>query len=139
MVERRGAPADPPHSRRSYRSRGRSLRISYGSRVVAGSLFAFPDSESGSFRSKLAASLGQLSRDRVYVGASSWKYEGGLAEIYTRANYLSRGKFSKRVFEAECLREYAEIFPTVCGDFAFYQFPSEVFWRRLFSQAPAGF
>jgi len=107
--------------------------------VVTGNLFDFPDSESASFRSKLAASLSQLSGDRIYVGASSWKYEGWLDQIYTRANYLSRGKFSKRVFEAECLREYAEIFPTVCGDFAFYQFPSEIFWQRLFSQAPAGF
>ena len=107
--------------------------------MVTGNLFDFPDSESASFRSKLAASLSQLSGDRIYVGASSWKYEGWLDQIYTRANYLSRGKFSKRVFEAECLREYAEIFPTVCGDFAFYQFPSEIFWQRLFSQAPAGF
>jgi len=66
--------------------------------VVTGSLFDFPDSEAASFRSKLAASLGQLSRDRIFVGASSWKYEGWLDQIYTRANYLSRGKFSKRVF-----------------------------------------
>jgi len=27
----------------------------------------------------------------------------------------------------------------VCGDFAFYQFPTEDFWRRLFGQAPEGF
>ncbi len=31
------------------------------------------------------------------------------------------------------------MFPTVCGDFAFYQFPSEDFWRRLFQQAPPPF
>ena len=31
--------------------------------------------------------------------------------------------FRRKRFEAECLREYAETFPTVCGDFAFYQFP----------------
>src|SRR5262249_15583049 len=53
--------------------------------------------------------------------------------------YLSRGRFSKKAFEAECLREYTEIFPTVCGDFAFYQFPGEDFWRRLFAQTPQGF
>ena len=47
--------------------------------------------------------------------------------------------FRGRRFEAECLREYAETFPAVCGDFAFYQFPSEEFWRRLFAQTPEGF
>ena len=59
--------------------------------------------------------------------------------MYSRERYLARGRFSKRVFEQECLREYAETFPTVCGDFAFYQFPSDEFWRKLFAQAPAGF
>jgi len=43
------------------------------------------------------------------------------------------------VFEAECLREYAETFPTVCGDFAFYQFPTAGFWSKLFSHVPEGF
>jgi uncharacterized protein YecE (DUF72 family) len=43
------------------------------------------------------------------------------------------------LFEAECLREYAETFPTVCGDFAFYQFPTEEFWRNLFARTPSGF
>ena len=58
----------------------------------------------------------------------------------TRASATCRaGGFRKRLFEAECLREYAETFPTVCGDFAFYQFPTEDFWRKLFRQAPASF
>ena len=47
--------------------------------------------------------------------------------------------FSKKLFEAECLREYSEVFPTVCGDFAFYQFPTEEFWNKLFGQAPQHF
>jgi uncharacterized protein YecE (DUF72 family) len=107
--------------------------------VVTGSLFDFPDSDAAIFRRKLSDALRRLAQDRIYVGGSSWKYEGWLDQIYTRSNYSSRGKFSKKVFEAECLREYAEVFPTVCGDFAFYQFPAEEYWRRLFHQAPAGF
>ena len=107
--------------------------------MVTGSLFDFPDSDSALLRRTLAQSLAALARDRIYVGTSSWKYEGWLDQIYTRSNYLSRGKFSKKAFEAECLREYAETFPTVCGDFAFYQFPSEAFWQRLFQQAPPEF
>ena len=35
--------------------------------------------------------------------------------------------------EAECLCEYAETFPTVGGDFSFYQFPTPEFWSRLFA------
>src|SRR5260221_383144 len=139
MVERRRARDDPPDAGRRHRSRRRPLRISQGPRVVTGNLFDFPDSESPSFRSRLAESLAGLARDRIYIGGSSWKYEGWLDQIYTRSNYLSRGRFSKKAFEAECLREYTQVFPTVCGDFAFYQFPAESFWQRLFSQAPAGF
>lgn len=103
--------------------------------VSTGSLFDFPDSESAVLRN----ALNGLSGERIYIGCSSWKYEGWLDQIYTRSNYLSRGRFSKKAFETECLREYAGIFPTVCGDFAFYQFPGESFWQRLFAQTPAGF
>jgi uncharacterized protein YecE (DUF72 family) len=103
--------------------------------VSTGSLFDFPDSESAVLRS----ALGGLAGERIYIGCSSWKYQGWLDQIYTPSNYLSRGRFSKKLFEAECLREYAGIFPTVCGDFAFYQFPSEGFWQRLFALTPEGF
>ena len=48
----------------------------------------------------------------------------------------TRGKFSKARFEAECLAEYAEVFPIVCGDFSFYQFPSPEYWFKLFAGAP---
>lgn len=107
--------------------------------MVTGSLFEDPYSESAAFRNKLADALAALARDRIFIGTSSWKYEGWLGQVYTRSNYLYHGRFAKKTFEAECLREYAEIFPTVCGDFAFYQFPSEPFWQRLFERAPAGF
>jgi uncharacterized protein YecE (DUF72 family) len=90
-------------------------------------------------RDALAARLRALAAQGVYIGGSSWKYEGWLGQIYSRERYLSRGRFSRKLFEAECLKEYAETFPTVCGDFAFYQFPTEDFWRKLFAQTPAGF
>lgn len=90
-------------------------------------------------RERLAASLAELAGGGVYIGGSSWKYEGWIGQIYRRSNYLARGKYSRRQFEETCIREYASIFPTVCGDFAFYQFPTQEFWRRLFSQVPEGF
>jgi uncharacterized protein YecE (DUF72 family) len=84
----------------------------------------------------LGARLGKLAQEGIWIGTSSWKYEGWLGQIYDRERYVSRGKFSKKRFEAECLAEYAETFPVVCGDFSFYQFPPPEFWRKLFTAAP---
>jgi uncharacterized protein YecE (DUF72 family) len=96
------------------------------------------DSPSGFDRDALAGRLAALARDNIWIGTSSWKYEGWLGQIYTTERYLTRGKFSKSRFEAGCLAEYAETFPIVCGDFSFYQFPSPEYWRKLFAGAPAG-
>jgi uncharacterized protein YecE (DUF72 family) len=103
---------------------------------VVGPLFEEPG---GFDRDALADRLRALASQQVYIGGSSWKYEGWLGQIYRRERYLSRGRFSKTHFEAECLREYAETFPTVCGDFAFYQFPTDDFWRKLFHKTPGHF
>ncbi len=89
-------------------------------------------------RAALARRLRALAQENIWIGTSSWKYEGWLDQVYTRERYLTRGKLSKKRFEAECLAEYAETFPIVCGDFSFYQFPSPEFWRRLFASAPPG-
>jgi uncharacterized protein YecE (DUF72 family) len=88
-------------------------------------------------RAGLAARLRTLRDQGIWIGTSSWKYEGWLGQIYTRERYLSRGKFSQKRFEAECLGEYAETFPIVCGDFSFYQFPTPEFWQKLFASAPS--
>src|SRR5688572_12128003 len=88
---------------------------------------------------RLAPALRTLAERGVYFGTSSWKYEGWLGSIYTPERYITRGKFSRKKFEAECLREYAETFPVVGGDFSFYQFPTAEFWTGLFSRTPASF
>jgi uncharacterized protein YecE (DUF72 family) len=103
---------------------------------VVGGLF---DDPTGFDRDALAEKLRALADRNIRIGGSSWKYEGWLGQIYSRDRYLSRGRFSRKAFEAECLREYAEVFPAVCGDFAFYQFPSDEFWQKLFAQVPASF
>lgn len=87
-------------------------------------------------REGLAARLRALADQNIWIGTSSWKYEGWLGQIYTRERYVTRGKFSRAKFEAECLTEFAETFPAVCGDFSFYQFPTPEFWRKLFTTAP---
>jgi uncharacterized protein YecE (DUF72 family) len=88
-------------------------------------------------RAAFAQRLQSLATGNIWIGTSSWKYEGWLDQIYTRERYLARGKFSQKRFETECLAEYAETFPIVCGDFSFYQFPSPEYWQRLFTSAPA--
>jgi uncharacterized protein YecE (DUF72 family) len=103
---------------------------------VVGPLF---DEPADFDREGLAAKLRALAGENIYIGGSSWKYEGWLGQIYSRERYLSRGRFSRKIFEAECLKEYAETFPAVCGDFAFYQFPPVDFWDRLFRQVPDHF
>ncbi len=77
--------------------------------------------------------------DKLFVGTSSWKYEGWLHQIYSPERYHTKGRFSAKRFEQECLVEYAETFSIVCGDFAFYQFPTAAFWKKLFDQVPAPF
>lgn len=99
-----------------------------------GSLFDEPQEFD---RARLGARLASLASQGVYIGTSSWKYEGWLGQIYTRDRYLTRGRFSQKRFNDECLREYAETFPVVCGDFSFYQFPSPDYWHKLFASAPS--
>ena len=85
---------------------------------------------SGFNRDELKSRLDALAAQRIFIGGSSWKYEGWLGQIYSPANYQVRGRFSKKQFEQTCLQEYAQFFPTVCGDFAFYQFPSAEYWAK---------
>ena len=87
-------------------------------------------------RTGLHRKLEEAARTGVFLGTSSWKYEGWCGQIYTRDLYQTRGRFSEKRFAADCLAEYATVFPVVCGDFTFYQFPSEAYWRKLFTSAP---
>jgi len=99
-------------------------------------LSLFDDPPPAFDRVKLAGKLRALAEKGIYLGGSSWKYEGWLGQIYTPSRYATRGKFSKKRFEETCIAEYAETFPLVCGDFSFYQFPSPQFWQKLFEAAP---
>ena len=95
-------------------------------------LFAEPPSFD---RDRLARKLAELASRNVFLGTSSWKYEGWLGQVYTPERYSVRGRFSERRFQQECLAEYAETFPIVCGDFSFYQFPPADYWQRLFASS----
>ena len=87
-------------------------------------------------RQALADRVRDLSRQNIFLGTSSWRYEGWLGQLYTPERYYSRGRFSKKKFHEECIAEYAETFPVVGGDFSFYAIPEPAFWKRLFEESP---
>jgi hypothetical protein len=87
-------------------------------------------------RQALANRVRDLSRQNIFIGTSSWRYEGWLGQIYTPERYYSRGRFSKKKFHEECIEEYAATFPVVGGDFSFYAIPEPTFWKRVFEAAP---
>ncbi len=90
-------------------------------------------------RERIKQSAASLAANGVFVGASSWKYPGWRGMLYDESRYLWRGKFAKSRFEKNCLGEYAEVFPTVCVDAAYYTFPSIPYLEGLAAQTPAGF
>jgi len=87
-------------------------------------------------REGLAAKIRSLSQRNIFIGTSSWRYEGWLGQVYTPERYFTRGRFSKKKFHEESIQEYAETFPIVGGDFSFYSIPEQSFWKKVFAGAP---
>ena len=90
-------------------------------------------------RDTAARQLQALAASGVWIGTSSWKYEGWLDQLYTRDRYVWRGRFAESRFERCCLAEYAEVFPTVCVDAAYYKFPDERYLSGLMAEVPSSF
>jgi uncharacterized protein YecE (DUF72 family) len=90
-------------------------------------------------RERMREQAAALAARGVYLGTSSWKYEGWLGQLYTGARYEYRGKVAKTRFDRDCLTEYAEVFKTVCVDAAYYTFPSQKYLERLAGQVPSDF
>lgn len=87
----------------------------------------------------LSQRLQEWAQRGVFLGTSSWKYPGWQGRLYNAERYATHGKYSERKFNDGCLAEYARVFPAVCGDFSFYQFPAEATWAKLFAQLPVDF
>jgi uncharacterized protein YecE (DUF72 family) len=99
----------------------------------------FDTDETPPLAARLAPTLRALADRGVFLGTSSWKYPGWLGSVYSPERYDTKGKFSKAKFEATCLAEYAETFPTVGGDFTFYRTPTPDHWDRVFAGTPPDF
>lgn len=90
-------------------------------------------------REQISKKAAALAAKSVFVGTSSWKYEGWLGQLYTPARYEYRGKVAKTRFERDCLGEYAEVFKTVCVDAAYYTFPRPEYLHKLADAVPDDF
>jgi uncharacterized protein YecE (DUF72 family) len=90
-------------------------------------------------RDRVQRQTRDLATHGVYIGTSSWKYEGWLGQLYDPARYEYRGKFARTRFERGCLAEYGEVFQTVCVDAAYYDFPRPSYLEGLAAQVPATF
>lgn len=108
-------------------------------RVLAAALHPAYDLRMNINREVLQHRCGELAAHGVYLGTSSWKYQGWMNLIYSPDRYEYRGKIAKKRFELNCLSEYAEVFKTVCVDAAYYKFPDEKYLTGLASQVPPDF
>ena len=90
-------------------------------------------------RDRMQARAAALAGQGVYLGTSSWKYPGWLGQLYRPDRYEYRGKVARTRFDRDCLREYAEVFKTVCVDAAYYTFPSRQHLERMAEQVPGDF
>ncbi|HXR48506.1 MAG TPA: DUF72 domain-containing protein [Candidatus Limnocylindrales bacterium] len=90
-------------------------------------------------RDQIKKKAAALAAKGVFIGTSSWKYEGWFGQLYTPARYEYRGKVAKTRFERDCLSEYAEVFKTVSVDAAYYTFPSREHLLKLADAVPDDF
>src|ERR1051326_8215372 len=90
-------------------------------------------------RDQMKQTVTNLATKGVFIGTSSWKYEGWFGQLYTPARYEYRGKVAKTRFERDCLGEYSEVFKTVCVDAAYYTFPSDKYLAGLVEKVPSDF
>lgn len=90
-------------------------------------------------RERMKDQAARLAAQGVFIGTSSWKYEGWLGQLYTPSRYEYRGKVAAKRFERDCLTEYAEVFKSVCIDAAYYTFPRLEYLQGLADQVPDDF
>jgi len=90
-------------------------------------------------RERMKVKAAELAAKGVFIGTSSWKYEGWFGQLYTPDRYEYRGKVAKTRFQRSCLSEYGEVFKTVCVDAAYYDFPRREYLQGLAEQVPEDF
>ena len=106
LVQRRGSGDGSRDAGRRDRGGRRSLWLSRGACVLdfaLGKRFRSLKSRRNSTARGCTRKLAALASENVFIGTSSWKYEGWIGQIYSRDRYMVRGRFSEKRFQAECL------------------------------------
>jgi uncharacterized protein YecE (DUF72 family) len=77
--------------------------------------------------------IAKLRDNNVYIGTSSWKYEGWKNLVY-RKSYRTTKQFND-----ECLQEYADNYSAVGVDHTYYTWPSAAGFSKYAQQTPDTF
>lgn len=83
--------------------------------------------------------LHELAEKEIWLGTSSWNYEGWRGQVYVGDYSGARKDFVKSRFMSEALSEYSTVFPTVCFDGAYWRFPEPKQLHKFAEEVPAGF
>ncbi len=87
-------------------------------------------------RDRLRDRLSALASHSIFIGGSSWKYEGWLGQIYSRSRYQVGGRFSRKLFDESCLSQSPRFFPRSAAISLFISFRRRRFWGELFRRTP---
>lgn len=82
--------------------------------------------------SRNAPRLEALAGEGIYIGSSSWKYDGWRGMVYPEIGGGGRG-------DDAFLKHYSQAFPTVCADFTFYRYYDGAVFRNLAAATPDDF
>lgn len=75
----------------------------------------------------------ELTQKKIYLGTSSWKYDGWRGWLYQQPYR------SEKAFNEKCLEEYATLYPTVGVDHTYYAWPLPSTFAKYVGQTPASF
>jgi uncharacterized protein YecE (DUF72 family) len=87
-----------------------------------------------------APRLARLADQGIFIGTSSWNYEGWLGQVYPVDVYAGpRKSFVISKFREKALEDYAKVFRTVCFDGAYWKLPTHEQMKAFESSLPEGF
>lgn len=85
------------------------------------------------------ARLSKLTKSDIWLGSSSWNYEGWVGQVYTGDYSSPRKSFVISKFKERALEDYAKAFPTVCFDGAYWKLPTHEQLKQFDNDTPDDF
>lgn len=81
----------------------------------------------------MSESIASLAEKRIFLGTSSWKYEGWKGLVFKKSYP------SEKSFTDSCLEEYGAFYPTVGVDHTYYAWPLPKTFQTYVAQTPENF